>query len=64
MSERKKLPKLKTYSKLIKLHEEINGVSEDLMEEDEMNITYINNLIYAAATIMTQTLNEPSKSQK
>ena len=29
-----------------------------------MNITDINNLIYAAATIMTQTLNEPNKRSK
>jgi len=29
-----------------------------------MNITDITNLIYAAATIMTQTLNEPSKRSK
>ena len=48
-------------SKLIKFHEEINGVIDDLLEEEEMDITDINNLIYAAATIMTQTLNEPSK---
>jgi len=46
VSERKKLLKLKTNSKLIKLQEEINGVTEDLLEEDEMNITDINNLIY------------------
>jgi len=64
MSEREKLPKLKTNSKLIKLQEEINGVTEELLEEDEMDITDINNLIYAAATIMTQTLNEPSKRGK
>jgi len=64
MSEREKLPKLKTNSKLIKLQEEINGVIEELLEEDEMDITNINNLIYAAATIMTQTLNEPSKRSK
>ena len=51
MSEREKLPKLKTNSKLIKLQEKINGVTEELLEEDEMNITDINNLIYAAATI-------------
>jgi len=30
MSEREKLRKLKTNSKLIKLQEEINGVSEEL----------------------------------
>jgi Skp family chaperone for outer membrane proteins len=59
-SEREKLPKLKTNSKLIELQEEINGVIEELLEEDEMDITNINNLIDAAATIMTQTLNEPS----
>ena len=29
-----------------------------------MNITDINNLIYAAAKIMTQTLNEPNKRSK
>ena len=29
-----------------------------------MNITDINNLLYAAATNMTQTLNEPSKRNK
>ena len=55
MSEREKLSKLKKNSKLIKLQEEINGVIEELLEEDEMNITDINNLIYAAATIMPNT---------
>jgi len=41
MSEREKLPKLKTNCKLIKLQEEIDGVIEELLEEDEMNITPI-----------------------
>jgi len=63
MSEREKLPKLKTNNKLTKLQEEINGVIEELLE-DEMNITDINNLIHASATIMTQTLNVPSKRSK
>jgi len=49
---------------LTKLQEEINGVIEELLEEDELNITDINNLIYVAATIMTQKLNEPSKRSK
>ena len=61
LCEREKLPNLTTKSKLIKLQEETNGVNEELLEEDEMNITDINNLIYSAATIITQTLNEPSK---
>jgi len=30
---------------LINLQEEINGVIEELLEEDEMDITDINNLI-------------------
>jgi len=64
VSEREKLPNLKTKSKLIKFQEEVNGVTEELLEEDEMNTTDINNLIYTAATIMTQTLNEPSKRSK
>ena len=49
---------------MIKLHKEINGVTEELLDEDEMDITYINSPILAAATIMTQTLNEPSKRSK
>jgi hypothetical protein len=64
MCEREKLPKLKTNSKLIKFQEEINGVIDKLLEEEEMEITDLNNLIYAAATIITQTLNEPSKKTK
>ena len=60
MCEREELPKLKINSKLIKFQEEINGVIDELLEEEEMDITDINNLIYAAATIITQTLNEPS----
>jgi len=49
---------------LIKLQEEINGVIEELLEEDEVNIADINNLIYAAATVMTQTLYESNKRSK
>ena len=64
MSERDKLPKLKTNSKLIKSQEKMNEVIEELLEEYEMNTTDINNPIYAAATIMTETLNEPSKEAK
>jgi len=55
------LPKLKENSKLMKLKKEINGVIEELLEEDESDITDINNLIYAAATIMAQTMNQTNK---
>ena len=64
MCERQKLPKLTTNSTLIQLQEEINGIIEELSEEDEMDITDINNLIYAVATIITQNLNEPNKRIK
>jgi len=66
MSEREKMPKLKTNSILIKLQEEINGVIEELLEVDEMNITDINNLIYTATTIMTQMgpANKRSKNRR
>jgi len=64
MSEREKLTKVKRNSKLIKLQEEINGVIEEVLEEDEINITDINHLIYPAATFMIQALNEPSKEAK
>jgi len=63
-SEREQLPKLKTNSKLIKFQVEVNGVIEDLLEEDLLNITDINNLIYDAVTIKTQVLNEHSKRTK
>jgi len=39
ISEREKLPRLKTNSKLIKFQEEINGVIGELLEEAEMNLT-------------------------
>ena len=38
ISEREKLLRLKTNSKFIKLQKEINGVIEEHIEEDEMNI--------------------------
>jgi len=42
----------------------MNGDIEELLEEDEVNITDINYLIYAAGAIMTQTLNKHSKRNK
>jgi len=56
MREREKLLKLKTNSKLIKFQEEINTVIDKLLEEEEVDITDINNLIYATATIITQNI--------
>ena len=47
-------------SKLIKPQEEINGIIEETLEEDEMNITDLKNLIQTAATIVTLTLSEVS----
>jgi hypothetical protein len=64
MSERERLPNLKENSKLIKLKNEINVITEELLEENESDIKDINNLIYAAATIITEMVNQPSKRGK
>ncbi len=61
MSEREQLLKLTKNSKVTKFQEEVNGIIEELLEEQEVDISDINNLIYAAATIMTLTLNKFSK---
>ena len=54
MSEKERLPKLKEKSILIKLKEEINGIIDEILEEEESDIKDINNSIYTAATIMKQ----------
>jgi hypothetical protein len=64
MSESGKLPKLKEESKLIKLKDKINGIIEELLEENESDVTEINNLIYAAATLVTEAVNQHSKRGK
>jgi len=63
MCEREKLPKQEN-SNFIELQEEMNGEIEELLEDDKVNITDINILIYAAGAIMTQTLNKQSKRSK
>jgi len=49
---------------LLKLKEEVNGIIEEHLEEDELDITNINNLICDAATIMTQAMNHPSNRSR
>jgi hypothetical protein len=63
VSESEMLRKLKENNNLIKLKEEINGRIEEILE-NESYITDINNLIYASATIMTHTMNQPNKRSK
>jgi hypothetical protein len=53
---------VKENSKLIKLKEEVNEKTEELSGEDELDTTDINNLIYAAATSITQI--RPAKEAK
>jgi len=53
MSEREKLPKLKKNCILIKLKEEINGIIEEILEE-QSDITDINNFVYTASTVMKE----------
>ena len=42
----------------------MNGIIDEILEEDESDIKDTNNSIYTAATIMTQKMNEPSKRKK
>jgi hypothetical protein len=64
MSERQRLPKLTENNKLIHLKNEVNGITEELLKEDETDITDINHLIYAAATVITERINKPDKKSE
>jgi hypothetical protein len=48
----------------MKLMDEIIGINEELSEENESDITELNNLIYAAATFVTEAVNRHSKRGK
>jgi hypothetical protein len=64
MSEAERLPRLKEDNKLIKLKDEINGIIEELLEENESDLPEINNLVYSVATLVTQAVNQQSKRGK
>jgi hypothetical protein len=53
MSESQRLPKLTENNKLIHLKKNKNGIIEELLKENETDVTDINHLIYAAATVIT-----------
>lgn len=55
------MPKLKESVKLIKLKDEINGKIEERLVENKSDITDINKLVKAAATIITVKMNQPNK---
>ena len=44
MSERERLAKLREHSTFLKLKEQINGIIEELLEEEKSDIKNINNL--------------------
>jgi hypothetical protein len=64
ISERQRLRKLIENNKLIHLKKEINGIIEELLKEDETDITDINLLIYAAATVVTERITKSGKTVK
>jgi hypothetical protein len=64
MSERQRLPKLIENNKLIHLKKEINGITGELLKEDETDIKDINHLIYAAATVITERFTKPDKKSE
>jgi len=59
-----RLPKLRENNKLIQLGEEINGITEELLKENETDIADINRFIYVAATVVTETITKPDKTVK
>jgi hypothetical protein len=61
MSERQRLPKVIENNKIIWLKKEMNGVIKELLKENETDITYINHLIYAAETVITEKVTKPEK---
>jgi oligoribonuclease NrnB/cAMP/cGMP phosphodiesterase (DHH superfamily) len=63
MSERGRLPKLAEINKLICLMEEVNDIIKEL-EENVTDITEVNHLIYAAATVITETVTQSGKTMK
>jgi hypothetical protein len=63
-SERRKPPKLAENNKLVCLKEEVNDIIKELLEENVTDITEVNHLIYAARTVITETVTQPSKTMK
>jgi hypothetical protein len=64
MSERQRLPKLVENNKIIRLKKELNGIIEELLKENENDVTDINHLIYTAATVITDKVAKPGKMVK
>jgi hypothetical protein len=46
----------------MKLKDDINWIIQERLEENESDITDINNLVNAAATIITRNMNKSSKA--
>jgi hypothetical protein len=64
MSERQRLTKLIENCKLIHLKKNIKGITEEVFKEDEADITDINHLIYAAATVITERITKHGKKSE
>lgn len=64
MSEMETLSKIKENSKLMKLKDEIMKLLKNFQKKNELDLTDINNLICAAATVVTETINHLGKRGK
>jgi hypothetical protein len=42
----------------------MNGIIAEILEQNEINITDINHLVYAAATVITEGITTPGKMVK
>jgi hypothetical protein len=63
-SERRRPPQLAENNKLVCLKEEVNDIIKELLEKNVTDITEVNYLIYAVATVITETVTQPSKTMK
>jgi hypothetical protein len=64
MLERHRLPELRENNTVIQFKKERNGITEELLKENETDKTDINRLIYVAATAIRETVIELGKTVK
>jgi chorismate mutase len=64
MSERQRLPKLVENNKVVSIKKEMNGIIEEILKENETDITDLNHLIFAAASVIMEEVTKPGKAVK
>jgi chorismate mutase len=63
MTERQRLPKL-VENNVVSIKKEMNGIIEEILKENKIDITDLNHLIYAAASVIMEEVIKPGKAVK